>query len=186
MNGCSPNKQQGVTLVFSLVILVTLTLLGISSIQSTRTELAMAGNQRESSLMFQTAEMGLKSAEAFISQSTSNGDFNSAALGLTTITDLNSRTLGFSTPNYFAGTTWAATSSQAAGTGTYSKTQPRFIIEYLGDRLQNPLAEINTGAGYGGPQTGDVVSIYRSTSRGVGLTGNSFRYVQSYYGKKIR
>ena len=58
----------------------------------------------------------------------------------------------------------------------------RYMIEYLGDRSQNPLAAINIG-GYGTQQTGDTVSIYRSTARGAGLTGNSFRYVQSYFGK---
>ena len=173
----TPIKQQGVTLVFSLVILVTLTLLGVSSIQGTRTELAMAGNQRESSLMFQMAEVGLKSAEANIRTSTSNGDFNNAALGLTTVNQV----LANFNPNYFATATWATTASQAAGTGLYSQTRPRYIIEYLGDRKQNPLdiAINNHGSG----QTGEVVSIYRSTARGVGLTGNSFRYVQSYYGK---
>jgi hypothetical protein len=56
------------------------------------------------------------------------------------------------------------------------------MIEYLGDRSQNPLAGINIG-GYGTQQTGDIVSIYRSTSRGVGLTVSSFRHVQSYFGK---
>ena len=50
------------------------------------------------------------------------------------------------------------------------------MIEYVGDREQNPLASSNIGT-YGTQQTGDVVSIYRSTSRGAGLTGNSFRYV---------
>ena len=179
MNIYSQSNQQGVTLVFSLVILVTLTLLGISSIQSTRTELAMAGNQRESNLMFQAAEMGLRAAEANILTSTSNGDFVNPALGLSTVAP---QTAGFN-PNYFAAATWATTASQEAGTGTYSSAKPRYIIEYLGNRKQNPLAQgLNIG-GYGNGQTGEIVSIYRSTARGVGLTGNSFRYVQSYFGK---
>ena len=172
----SPMRQAGVTLVFSLVILVTLTLLGVSSIQGTRTDLAMAGNQRESSLMFQMAEMGLKSAEANIELSTSNDDFNNAALGLTTV---NEKVDDFN-PNYFDITTWADAASQEGGTGLYSLTRPRYIIEYLGDREQNPLSISIDGYGGG---SGNVVSIYRSTARGVGLTGNSFRYVQSYYGK---
>jgi type IV pilus assembly protein PilX len=175
----SQNKQQGVTLVFSLVILVTLTLIGVSSIQGTRTELAMAGNQRESNLMFQAAEMGLRAAEANIVASNTNGDFANPALGLTTVAP---QAAGYN-PNYFATATWAATTSQEAGTGTYSSAKPRYIIEYLGDRTQNPLAaSVNIGS-YGGGQAGDTVSIYRSTARGVGLTGNSFRYVQSYFGK---
>ena len=178
----SQHRQSGVTLVFSLVILMTLTMLGVTSIQSTQTELAMAGNQRESSLMFQAAEMGLVVAEGFIETSNSNGDFTDAAGGLYSV---DAKDTTYSGPRYFATNTWEKTGMAAreAGVGVYSKTKPRFIIEYLGDRKQNPLAAINTGGGYSNPQLGTEVSIYRSTSRGVGLTGNSFRYVQSYYGK---
>ena len=171
-------KQSGVTLVFSLVILVALTMLGIASIQTTRTELSMAGNQRESSLMFQAAEMGLNAAENFVDTTSSNGDFDNNGIGLYTVLGNDTSYTG---PNYFKDTTWL-TASQEAGTGVYSSAKPRYMIEYLGDRKQNPLADIKIGL-YGTGAPGDIVSIYRSTSRGVGLTGNSFRYVQSYYGK---
>ncbi len=60
------NKQQGVALVISLIILVSLTMLGLTSIQRTTTDLAMAGNQREIGLMFQAAEAGLSAAHGFI------------------------------------------------------------------------------------------------------------------------
>ena len=173
----SSTKQQGITLVFSLVILVTLTLLGITSMQSTQTELAMAGNQRETTLMFQTAELGLRSAEAYIRSSTSNGDYNNPALGLSTV---NEQVAGFN-PNYFALATWGANASQAGGTGLYSEFRPRYIVEYLGDRKQNPLDIAIRD--YGSGQKADIVSIYRSTARGSGLTNNSFRYVQSYFGR---
>jgi len=176
------NKQSGVTLVFSLVILVALTMLGVTSIQTTTTELSMAGNQRESSLMFQAAEMGLNAGETFIEASDTNGDFANTSLnnglGLYTV-DADDTT--YTGPNYFNKTTWL-TASQEAGMGVYSSAKPRYMIEYLGDRKQNPLADIKIG-GYGTGAPGDIVSIYRATSRGVGLTGNSFRYVQSYYGK---
>ena len=170
-------KQQGVALVVSLIILVSLTMLGLTSIQRTTTDLAMAGNQRETGLMFQAAEVGLSSAETFIGNSTTNGDFNNAGLGLITVPDNNP---AYNGPNYFR-PNWG-TSSQQASTALDAWEQPRFMIEYLGDRSQNPLAGINIG-GYGTQQTGDIVSIYRSTSRGVGLTVSSFRYVQSYFGK---
>ncbi len=170
-------KQQGVALVISLIILVSLTMLGLTSIQRTTTDLAMAGNQRETGLMFQAAEVGLSSAETFIGNSTSNADFNNAGLGLITVQDDNP---AYNGPSYFR-PNWG-TSSQQTATALDAWEQPRFMIEYLGDRSQNPLASINIG-GYGTQQTGDIVSIYRSTSRGVGLTVNSFRYVQSYFGK---
>jgi type IV pilus assembly protein PilX len=179
MNKLIRSSQKGVTLVFSLVILLALTILGISSIQSTRTELAMAGNQRESTLMFQSAEMALKAAETYIANSVSNSDFNDASLGLSTV---DTQSTSFD-PDYFNSSTWASNASQEAGTAVFSSAKPRYIVEYIGDRKQNPLpSSVNIG-NYGSGQTGDTVSIYRATARGVGLTGNSFRYIQSYFGK---
>ena len=65
------HKQSGMTLVVSLIILVSLTIIGISSMQSTRTEISMAGNQRESGLTFAAAEAGLRDAETFVTDSIS-------------------------------------------------------------------------------------------------------------------
>ena len=173
------HQQRGVALVVSLIILVSLTMLGLTAIQRTTTDLSMAGNQRETGLMFQAAEVGLVTAENFIGNSNTNADFDNAAGGLHTV--LANDTSWYS-PDYYDAGTWAA-SSQLAATSLNAYEQPRFMIEYLGDRSQNPLASINIG-GYGSQQTGDIVSIYRSTARGVGLTGNSVRYVQSYFGKE--
>jgi type IV pilus assembly protein PilX len=178
----NPHRQRGVALVVSLIILVSLTMLGLTSIQRTTTDLAMAGNQRETGLMFQAAEVGLDSAEDFIEASNTNADFANTgpnnALGLFTVMASDA---SYKSPNYFSNTTWT-TASQTATTSLDAYEQPRYMIEYLGDRSQNPLAVINIG-GYGTQQTGKTVSIYRSTARGVGLTGNFHRYVQSYFGK---
>ena len=170
--------QTGVALVVSMILLVSLTMLGLTSIQRTTSDLAMAGNQRETGLMFQSAEVGLVTAEDFVEASTTNADFNNAALGLYTVDEDNT---SYFSPDYFDATAWS-TASQSATTTLSGYEQPRYMIEYLGDRSQNPLASINVG-GYGTLQTGQIVSIYRSTSRGVGLTGNSYRYVQAYFGK---
>jgi len=166
-------------LVVSLIILVSLTMLGLTSIQRTTTDLAMAGNQRETGLMFQAAEVGLTNAEDYIETSISNADFENTTpnltLGRSTVQADNT---AYSGPNYFTG--WA--SSTELTTSLDANAQPRYMIEYLGDRSQNPLASVNIG-GYGTQQTGKIVSIYRPTSRGEGLTGNSFRHIQAYFGK---
>ena len=166
--------QRGVALVVSLIILVRLT-----AVQRTTTDRSMAGNQRETGLMFQAAEVGLVTAENFIDNSNTNADFDDPNSGLHTVPDNDP---SWFSPDYFDATTWA-NNSQLATTSLKAFEQPRFMIEYLGDRSQNALASVNIG-GYGTQQTGEVVSIYRSTSRGVGLTGNSVRYVQSYFGKE--
>ena len=181
MNIHSNRNQQGVALVVSLIILVSLTMLGLTSIQRTTTDLSMAGNQRETGLMFQSAEAGLVAAENFIGISTTNGDYDNTG-GKYQVLSTDTSHLS---PDYFSDVAWSVNST-VAPTNLVAEfgitEEPRYMIEYLGDRSQNPLAAINIG-GYGNQQTGDVVSIYRSTARGTGLTGNSYRYVQSYFGK---
>ncbi len=177
------HRQNGVTLVVSLVMLVTLTMLGMSSIQRTTSELTMAGNQRESGLMFQAAEMGLVSAETYITTQTTNSVFSNAGLGLYDY-KTNANNPLFTGPDYFDKSGWLAGSQLSTTFIKNVMEQPRYMIEYLGDRYQNPLAAtLNVGGGYGQQETGEIVSIYRSTSRGTGITGNSFRYLQSYLGK---
>ena len=178
MNTHALRRQQGVALVVSLIILISLTMLGLTAMQRTTLDLAMAGNQRETGLMFQAAEMGLVSAENFIEASATNADFDNASLGLHTVPPGDP---AYSGPDYFDAAGWTA-SSQTAATSLDVYEQPRYMIEYLGDRSQNPMSKISVG-GYGMQQAGDIVSIYRATARGAGLTGNSYRYVQSYYGK---
>ncbi len=176
-------KQHGVALVVSLIILVSLTMLGLTSIQRTTTDLAMAGNQRENQLMFQAAELALLEAEGFTEVNVSETDYTDAAKGLLSNEPTNT---SYKNPDYFLKSTWNSGSTEAntslvADFGLAA--EPRWMIEYLGERRNNPQSA-GTITSYGTKQPGDIVAIYRSTARGVGATGNSFRYVQSYYGRK--
>ncbi len=175
MNISNHNKQTGVTLVVSLVILVTMTLLGVTSIQSTRTEVAMAGNLREAGLTFNAAEAGLRFAETFVEDSITTAVYADATIGLYAEADED--------PVYSDYTIWAA-SQDAAFSLAYVVEDPKFIIRYLGDRSQNEVAKINIG-GYGTAQPGITVSNFRVTARGTGQSGNARRFVQSYYGKEF-
>ncbi len=167
-------KQQGMTLVISLVILISLTVIGLTSMQSTSTEVSMAGNLRESGLTFNAAEAGLSSGEVFTDASISKQVFTNPAAGLYGTADAD--------PDYLSDGAWAA--SQNAGTTLpYVDDQPRFIVRYLGDRAQNQAALVNIG-GYGSTQPGTIVSNFRITSRGEGQNDGIYRYLQSYFGKE--
>jgi len=165
-------RQSGMTLVVSLVILIALTVLGVTSMQSTRTEIAMAGNLRESGITFNAAEVGLRAAEDFVNNTISLSMFNDPAIGL--YPELTPD------PPYSVAATWDA-SQTASTTLPHVKEQPRFIIHYLGDRSQNEVGSVNIG-GYGSGQPGITVSNFRITARGTGQSGNTYRYVQSYFG----
>lgn len=58
----APGRQRGAVLVVSLVLLVVLTLLGVSVMNVTQLEERMAGNAQEMNQAFHTAETGLSQA----------------------------------------------------------------------------------------------------------------------------
>ena len=59
-----PNKQQGAALVVGLMLLVVITVLAISGMNTATTELAMARNDQAYENAFQAAETGLETALA--------------------------------------------------------------------------------------------------------------------------
>ena len=167
--------QAGMVLVASLIILMTLTILGVATMQASRSEITMAGNQRELGITFNAAEAGLRAAEAYIDNSSTVTIYNNPALGLYPRLDND--------PDYRDEATWAASQDSAMGLPHVAE-DPKFIIKYLGDRSQNEVAAVNIG-GYGSSQPGMTVSNFRITARAVGQTGRATRQLQAYYGKSF-
>lgn len=60
---CGSISQQGSALIVALVFLLAMTLIGVTSMQSTTQQESMAGNVRNYNLAFQAAEAALRSAE---------------------------------------------------------------------------------------------------------------------------
>ncbi len=59
-------RQQGAVLIVSLIILMVMTMIGLSSMQSTIVEEKMAGNMRDQSVAFQAAETALRAGEVYL------------------------------------------------------------------------------------------------------------------------
>jgi type IV pilus assembly protein PilX len=63
----APTRQQrGMALIVSLVILLSMTLLGLAAIQNTSLEERMAGNIRAENIAFQAAEAALRAGEQVV------------------------------------------------------------------------------------------------------------------------
>jgi type IV pilus assembly protein PilX len=173
----APPRQEGVVLVIALIMLVILTLLGISAMQSTSLEERMAGNARDRSAAFQSAEAALREGER---------QLNVADTALPTFDDTN----GFYTapsagdPSPWAGmlgsdptsvTFWTTNGRTYGGTVTGVQAQPRYVIEELpyvpgvGDSFEAGLPEDR------------LPSYYRVTSRATGATDTAVVVVQSTY-----
>jgi len=162
-------KQQGATLIISLVILLALTMLGVTSMKSTTTEIAMAGNLRESAITFQAAEAGLSEAESILA----NG--NKPAIMLNASDN---------DPDYFLDASWSNANISTLTLAGITNN-PRYIVKFLG--TWNPdknVSSIDPGfSGYGQVSSSKTIDYFRNTARGVGVTGKTFRTLQSFYAR---
>lgn len=59
-----PRRQRGAILIVSLLLLLVMTVLALTASQTTRMQERMAGNARDMDMAFQSAEAGLRAAEA--------------------------------------------------------------------------------------------------------------------------
>lgn len=95
------NRQSGVVLVISLIMLLLLTLIGVTSMRVTGLEEKMAGNSKDKNVAFQAAEVSLRDSEAWIANQVAEPEAN--ATGSNSIWTLNSPNLD---PNLNDVTNW--------------------------------------------------------------------------------
>ncbi|MCP1726273.1 type IV pilus assembly protein PilX [Natronospira proteinivora] len=66
----APSRQGGAVLLFSLIVLLLLTVIGVTAMQTTTLQERMAGGQRDRHLAVQGAEAAVREAERFLQQAT--------------------------------------------------------------------------------------------------------------------
>ncbi len=158
------SRQRGAVLVVSLVLLLVMTLLGVSSMNSTTMQERMAGNLRDNNLAFQAAESALRQGEEFLRQAT--------LPPFTGANGLLERQDGAGQADFWSSYAWAS-NSRAAPAPDGVADIPLFVIEELppvpapGESLAfGPLSE---------------VGVYRITARGVGGTEDAVSILQTTF-----
>ncbi|MBX2808618.1 MAG: hypothetical protein KTR20_08295 [Cellvibrionaceae bacterium] len=141
MQSQSMQAQRGVMLIVALIMLLVMTLVGVTTMGSATLQERMAGNNRLLSTARLNAEAALRQAEALLSAQ----DFNSAAQvntffnaadddGLELAFGLFEYDMDLYSPNNWDPTdaaSWDANNSIAA-VGTAGAPAPRFYVEYMG------------------------------------------------------
>lgn len=150
-------RQSGAVLAVSLIILLLLTLIGMTAMQITGLEEKMAGNLRDRNLAFQAAETALRAGEAKTSS---------------LLCPIAAQVGGFypnsSAPAINDDSFWLATGNTYTYTGnilasTTGTAQPKYIIQCL------PTV------------AGSSVFYFRITARGTGGTTDAVVILQSVY-----
>ena len=167
------NKQRGIALVISMIMLLMMTLLGVSAMKTSQMEEKMAGNSRDVTIAFQAAETGLRDGEVWLANQTSEPEATSTGAN---------RVWTFNSPDPNAGNAvnwwqernqaWWLNSAEAYGTAIENvKTVPHSVIEFK-DFIPDDL-----GVGSGGASTGRT--YYQVTARGTGGSDQARILVQS-------
>lgn len=173
-----PHYQNGSVLLISMVILLVLTLVGVSAMRNTTLEEKMAGSMRDKGLAFQAAEATLRAAEKHIeSNIISTASFD---------TD-GSDGLYDKSENYI----WKAINWDDNDSIPYSdfdsaynvSEPPRFVIQHLASIISE-TDEINLD-NYGQGTGAGKVEVFRITARATGGSGAAPVIIQTTYGKRL-
>jgi type IV pilus assembly protein PilX len=163
-------RQQGAVLIVSLIILVLLTSLGVSVMQSAIVEQKIANNQRDSNTAMNAAEVAMHAAENTI-KDVQNPLLWSAFDPGNNNTGLYPETPAGSDEPWELLATWSGNGSVVVNVsnGLYAKP-PRYIIQRIGEFERGPSMTDK-----------QVVRMVRITALGYGSSENARVMLQADY-----
>jgi type IV pilus assembly protein PilX len=174
-------KQEGVVLFMSLVMLLMLTVLGISSVQTTTLQQRMARNANDSNIAFNAAESALRDGEDLLEGLNSMVDFNA---GTANDNGYYREVAPGPVPNWKAlDWTLVAGHREAETAITGVASQPKYIVEHVRGVIseEDALNLDNIGQDTGSGRT----QVFRVTARGTGGTDTAQVMIQGTYGKRF-
>ncbi len=170
--------QRGMALFISLVLLLVLTIAGVSSVQTTSLEQRMARNTHDSVLAFQSAESALREAEQALAAADPDPTTipTGGAGGYWPVSPFGVL------PHWADPTVWTGAGSVVV-TNTIAgvESQARYIIEYVAT-IEQSNARNEVGRGYGSNIPPEFINIYRITALGVGGSDSARVFLQSTFG----
>jgi type IV pilus assembly protein PilX len=162
------HRQRGVVLFVSLIMLLVMTLIGVTGMQNSSMEEKMVANVRDIDLSFQAAEAALREAETSLQVAVLK-EFDGSNTGLYQPATRDSQ------PLWEVGSTWNAGGALPyTGSLAYLSAQPQYIIEEL---PPVPDPEGSVAADEPLPET----RVYRVTARGVGGTAKAITILQAAF-----
>lgn len=195
------NKQAGAALITGLVILVLLTLIGVTAMRGTLMEEKMAGNLKNQYTAFQSAEAALRVGETYLTSASIGpfaADASSTSLTLNAL-GLYQPTLSATQERWEQANMWTDAGSLAYPRTPTSATAtlitpsgaagaPRYIVEDMSYKTQCSNATECTNTPIPATPGGSLkfgalpeVGLYRITARGVGASLDTVVFLQSYY-----
>lgn len=173
----SKPKQTGAVLFIGLLMLVVISLIAVSSMQSSNLQELMAANELDQITAFEAAESAIREAETRLR----SGEFSLADFD----SDTSDGRFEFMYDQVWDEIDWSTESIVADDIDGVS-TAPRFVIQYLGDMSSGDLSiNVNIDNAYNQTSsgaTGTIAQMFRITARGTGRSDNSVAVIESVFG----
>ena len=172
-------KQKGAVLVISLIILLVLTLIGVSAARTVLLEEKMTFASRDAKVALEVAEALVKAAEVEVEAMSTTGLFGSGHLHIE----------GEGPDSLLGATTWesadSATKAVTMKGPDGSALTGRYYIELAGNAEKEDPADSITVGGYGQSTGGGEIKVFRIVAQGRGINDNTTRIIVSHYGKRF-
>lgn len=175
-----PKKQFGAALIVSLVVLIVMTIIGVTAIRTSSLEEKMAANTRDREIAFQATELALRSGEAWIASQIDEITPSDTGAGNIWIPDSMDPNDANAT-NWWEEVNvawWNANGIQVDADIVFGTdgdditiTKPRYVIEY--QQFVTDDLSVGTGSTLSGRH------FYRITARGTGGSEQSRILLQS-------
>ena len=180
-------RQKGITLIVGLILLLVMTMLGLTAVQVTTQQERMAGNLRDRNIAFQAAESALREGESALIRCVIDFSGNGAYDVEANIVDVEANIVAASTAEWTEDRSWTEDSSflfdDFDDACTEPKTHSAFFQAVAAPRFflerQPPVggASLETGV----PKT---MEVFKVTSRGVGGSEAAVVVLQSSFKMK--
>lgn len=191
-----PQRQTGAVLIISLIMLLAITLIGVTSSNVTSLQEKMAANSKDVNLAFQAAEAALREAETVIAtrpiefasmRKLAATDAGQGKLGYYSLlnddeTSTTGATVKSPLPAYYSTVDWSGTKViKYSGTKPVGSIQePVYIIEEIKSEPLKNSSEDDTLEGGAVQTTSGRTTIWmRITAHGWGSNANSVVTLQS-------
>lgn len=177
----TPRREAGAVLVVGLVMVLLISIIGVSAIRGSNLQESMAGNIRERNLAFQASESALRIGEGMVSDQVSRPLMtDSQGLYNDTFRTPASSILTFSNAD------WIDATKVRVATLTLDDVsrEPTYIIEQLDPDIGLGAAMEGSAIDLEGMQNTGDITPYRVTARGFGGSVNSIKTLQTSYNRR--
>lgn len=174
----SKPQQSGAVLFVGLIMLTIVSLLAVSSMQSSNLQELMSKNMQDQTTAFEAAESALLMAEQVLNELEVNGN----SIGLNDFDDNAADGLirymydDLAQDSSFDWETNSIEAPALAGTASNS----RFVIQYVGPIVDRDSVNIDNA--YNVESTNTIAQHFRVTARGTGTSDTSVVILESVFG----